>query len=149
MMDDATLKTFVDVVLSFFSETTGERVSMGVPYVKRERAPLLEYTGIIGISGARRGGLYLTASATLLKELSALVSGAEVEDEEGLADAAGEVANMIAGNARRDFGSDFMISVPIVVKGAPEDILLRLRPPVFIIPVTWRTHSAYLAVGIE
>jgi chemotaxis protein CheX len=56
---------------------------------------------------------------------------------------------MIAGNARRDFGSDFMISVPIVVKGAPEDIMLRLRPPVFIIPVTWRTHSAYLAVGIE
>ena len=148
-MHDATLKTFVDVVLGFFLETTGERVAMGVPYVKRERAPLLEYTGIIGISGARRGGLYLTSSAGLLAELSSLVSGVQVDDEEGLADAAGEVANMIAGNARRDFGSDFMISVPIVVKGAPEDILLRLRPPVFIIPVTWRTHYAYLAVGIE
>ena len=148
-MDDATLKTFVDVVLGFFLETTGERVSMGVPYVKRERAPLLEYTGIIGISGARRGGLYLTAPAGLHAELSAHVSGAEPEGEEGLADAAGEVANMIAGNARRDFGSDFMISIPIVVKGAPDDILLRLSPPVFIIPVAWRTHYAYLAVGIE
>jgi chemotaxis protein CheX len=62
---------------------------------------------------------------------------------------AGEVANIIAGNARKDFGSSFMISVPIIVKGTPEDILHRLRPPVFIIPILWRDYSAILGIGIE
>lgn len=148
-MDDATLKTFVDVVLNFFSEITGEEVKMGVPYIRQDRSPLYHYTGIIGISGSRRGGLYFSASAEMLAELGALISGAALSNEDDLADAAGEIANMIAGNARRDFGSDFMISVPIIVRGVPEDIQLRLRPPVFIIPISWRDYTMYLAVGLE
>ena len=44
--------------------------------------------------------------------------------EELLVDLVGEVANTISGNARYVFGKDFMISVPVVIEGAPSSIHL-------------------------
>ena len=70
-------------------------------------------------------------------------------DEQGIIDMAGELSNTIAGNARESFGSRFMISVPIVIKGAAEDIFVQVAPPVYVIPVTWKSHSCYLAIGLE
>ena len=61
----------------------------------------------------------------------------------------GEVANTISGNARRDFGREFVISVPSVVASKNG----RFAPPVsarsFVIPLNWRTHSAKLIVCLE
>ena len=62
---------------------------------------------------------------------------------------AGEIANTVAGNVRENFGSSFMISVPIILKGSPDDVIIRMVPPIFIIPIKWRVFSAYLAVGLE
>ncbi len=61
----------------------------------------------------------------------------------------GELTNTIAGNVRREFGPEFMISAPMVVQGRPEDLRMRLRPPVFVVPIRWRNYDAYLSVGLE
>ena len=47
--------------------------------------------------------------------------------EHNLADMAGEVANTLAGNARVHFGSEFMISVPVIVQGRPSQVILMPR----------------------
>jgi chemotaxis protein CheX len=64
-------------------------------------------------------------------------------------DLVGEVANTISGNARRDFGREFVISVPCVLTGEkrPE---LPVKPGMrsFIIPINWRSHSAKLVVSL-
>jgi chemotaxis protein CheX len=64
-------------------------------------------------------------------------------------DLVGEVANTISGNARRDFGRDFVISVPSVMANEGG----RFRPPghgrPFVIPINWRSHSAKLIVCLE
>jgi chemotaxis protein CheX len=68
---------------------------------------------------------------------------------ENLCDLVGEVANTISGNARRDFGNDFTISVPNVVVGNGQDI----QPPPdcrpMVIPINWRSHSAKLIVCLK
>ena len=150
-MTEQEIRNFISVVTDYFQEVTGEDAQIGVPYIKNEDSVLLDYTGAIGISGVRRGAVYLTAPGSLLRELGGIILGqslADIDDED-LNDLVGEVTNTIAGNMRRSFGSDFMISVPLILQGQVSDIKIQLKPPVFIIPIQWKGHKCYLAIGLE
>jgi chemotaxis protein CheX len=148
-MENTSLSVFIDIVVGLFREVTGESVQMGVPYIKRGESPGYGYTGIIGVSGARKGGLYFTSPAEMLRELAEIMLGQADCDDASLMDLVGELSNMIAGNARQSFGASFMISVPVVLRGSFDDIAIKLNPPVFIIPISWREHRCNLGIGIE
>jgi len=148
-MTEKDLSYFVNTVIQYFKQVDGEEAVMGLPFIKREDPVVLEYTGIIGISGPRRGGIYFTAGKELLVKLTQAILGESESDVETLQDMVGELTNTVAGNVRKYFGSDFMISVPMLIRGQPEDILLKLKPPVFVVPLTWKQQKAYLVVGLE
>lgn len=148
-MNQTELKFFIDVVTSYFGQVTGEAAAMGIPYVKTSEPVVLDYTGLIGISGPRKGGIYFTSGPRLLGELTKVILEVEDPDDETLLDMVGELTNTIAGNVRKSFGADFLISVPILLRGKPDDILMRLKPPVFVIPLNWRREKAFLVVGLE
>jgi chemotaxis protein CheX len=67
---------------------------------------------------------------------------------ETMRDLVGEVANTISGNARRDFGRDFVISVPNVLSGEKPEFPQKPGQRSFIIPINWRSHSAKLIVSL-
>ena len=67
---------------------------------------------------------------------------------ETMRDLVGEVANTISGNARRDFGRDFVISVPSVLSGEKPTFKQKPGQRSFIIPINWRSHSAKLVVSL-
>jgi chemotaxis protein CheX len=148
-MTDSQIKPFIKVVTEYFQNITDTPAEMGLPYIKRSGDEIYDYTGVIGISGSRRGGIYFTAKPQMLQEFGHFILGEEELDDEALYDLVGEMTNTIAGNMREIFGSSFLISVPIVLKGKIEDISMRLKPPVFIIPIVWKGHTAHLAVGLE
>jgi len=148
-MKEEDIKVFIDIVINYFKEITGEETQMGVPFIKKDNLSVLPYTGIIGISGEYKGGIYLSADKELLSGVAGCILGIEEADESACIDMLGEITNTIAGNARSSFGSQFMISVPIVIKGQPEDIFFQLKPPVFVIPIEWREHPCFLAIGLE
>ena len=68
---------------------------------------------------------------------------------ENLADLAGEIGNTLSGNARKSFGSSFMISVPLVVEGRQQVISLPKDVKSYVIPFRWREHDACLVVGVR
>jgi chemotaxis protein CheX len=106
-----------------------------------------EYTGVITIAGKRKGIVYFTASRPMLTVLLMRLGETDMTHE-NMCDLVGEVANQISGNARRDFGSEFMISVPRVVAGqTPQQTPPNVRS--FVIPINWRSHSAQLVVALE
>jgi chemotaxis protein CheX len=148
-MTEAELKAIIGVVTQYFKSVTGEPVSMGMPYMKDDRTAALGYTGVIGISGSRRGGIYFTTGEELLSAFGAFILGEAPTDNDSLYDLVGEMTNTVAGNLREIFGSAFNISVPIVLKGKIDEIVIMLKPPVFIIPIEWRGHACHLAVGLE
>ncbi len=148
-MNENELRVFIDVVIDYFREITGDPVEMGVPHVQEGRATLLDHTGLIGISGAKRGGVMVTAETETLRDLATIIVGDGGLDDEEIVDMVGELTNTIAGNVRRHFGTSFMISVPIIMQGRPDDLRLRLKPPVFVVPIDWRTHRMYLSIGLE
>jgi len=148
-MTEQELKAFISVVVNYFEEVTDSAAEMGVPYVKSGPTVILDHTGVIGISGKRRGGILVTATEEMLRELAEEILGTDEVSTSDVVDMVGEFANTIAGNVRASFGSSFMISVPIILQGRPTDILMKLKPPVFIIPIGWREHHCYLSVGLE
>ena len=148
-MKEAELKTFVEGVMRYFNTITSTPASVGIPYVKSENHRIEEITGIIGLTGRRRGGIFITCPRDMVAEIVTEYLGVADPGLSSIKDLAGEMANTVAGNASLAFGSDFQISVPVVLVGKPEQIDMPARVPTFVIPIEWKNYKAYLAVGIE
>jgi chemotaxis protein CheX len=143
------LETFVEGTTHYFQTAANQPASVGSPYLVNEGTPnIQEYTGVISIAGKRRGIVYFTASRPMLTVLLMRLGETDMTHE-NMCDLVGEVANQISGNARRDFGSEFMISVPRVVTGTPEQTVTPANVRSFVIPINWRSHSAQLVVCLE
>jgi len=149
MMTNVELSTFVEGTTHYFETAANQPASVGSPYLVQQGKPTVqEFTGMISIAGKRRGIVYFTASRPMLTVLLMRMGETELT-EENMADLVGEVANTISGNARRDFGKDFMISVPQVVAGEPEKVATPDNVRSFVIPINWRSHAAQLVVCLE
>lgn len=148
-MKEAELRTFVEGVIRYFSTITSTAAQVGVPYIKPAEHLIEEITGIIGLTGRRKGGIFITCPREMVADIVREYLGKENPDLTAIKDLAGEMANTVAGNAAIAFGSDFQISVPVVLVGRPEQVDLPNRVPTFIIPIEWKKYKAYLAVGIE
>lgn len=148
-MKEQEIKAFIKVITDYFHNVTGVDAKMGIPFIKDSNTQVFDYTGVIGISGSRKGAIYFTANRSLLEQIAFHILGEGDFDEATIYDLVGEMTNVIAGNLRENFGSTFLISVPIIMKGKLEDITVKLKPPVFIIPIEWNGHVSQLAIGLE
>jgi len=149
MMSDTELATFVDGTTHYFETAANQPASVGSPYLVQQGRPTVhEFTGMISIAGKRKGVVYFTAPRPMLTVLLMRMGETELT-EENMADLVGEVANTISGNARRDFGKDFLISVPQVITGDPEKVATPENVRSFVIPINWRSHAAQLVVCLE
>jgi chemotaxis protein CheX len=147
-MTDEEIGVFVDGARRYFERVSRDPAEVETPYLKGEDSVTLDFTGVIGISGRHRGAVYYTASAELLTALLRALG----EPDVGFAnqeDLVGEVANTIAGNARQFFGSEFLISVPVVLWGRPEKISFPRHLKSFVIPILWRGFRSYLLICLE
>jgi chemotaxis protein CheX len=148
-MSQETLQVFIDGVVRYFQHTNDKNVKVGTPYLVENNNPAAyDVTGIIGISGPYRGCVYFTAPRILLKHL--LLSIGELDtSNEHIFDLVGEVANTISGNARSRFGHEFMISVPVMIEGAPNQIHLPTQMRSYVIPVYWKAYHAAVVICLE
>jgi len=103
---------------------------------------------MISITGKREGVVYFTAPKAMLTVLLMKMQESDFSHET-MRDLVGEVANTISGNARKDFGRDFVISVPSVLSGEKPEIPNAKGTRSFVIPINWRSHSAKLIVALK
>jgi chemotaxis protein CheX len=149
MLQEQELKTFVEGTTNYFEVAAQQPASVGSPYLATDGPPAThEYTGVITISGKREGVVYFTAPKAMLTVLLMKMQENDFSHE-NMRDLVGEVANTISGNARRDFGSDFVISVPSVVAGERSEMQVPPGMRSFVIPINWRSHSAKLIVALR
>jgi chemotaxis protein CheX len=120
MIDPNYIKPFVVAAKNVFETMIDVPFSLGKPSLKKGRnVPPHEISSIIGVSGSVCGSVVISLTHEIAFQLvSALVGDEVTELDEDCIDAIGEIANMIAGNAKTDFpSSDNSISVPSVVVG--------------------------------
>lgn len=148
-MQEENLKVFIEGAINFFKHASKEQVKIGSPYLMSNTEPKIsDYTGAIAITGPQKGTVYFTAPKILLTHL--LMSLGENETTpENILDLVGEVANTISGNARTNFGSEFMISVPTKMKGLQNSIPLPNDSRSFVIPIYWKSYNAAVVVCIK
>ena len=148
-MNETDLHFFIDSTVNYFEEVTSESAVTGIPYLKGKEPVVLDYSGIIGISGKRKGCVYITTTRDMLEELANIILGNQEAAVETVKDLTGEIANTISGNVREAYGSSFMISVPVVVEGRAKDIRLPEHVQAFVIPITWKDFKSFLVVCLE
>ncbi len=148
-MDEQQLQVFIDGAVRYFDTVSDTGAEVGSPYLVEGRFPkALEFSGLIGISGKSKGVVYFTASKALLVHVLAALGEPDM-GAENLSDMVGEIANTLSGNARKQFGKDFMISVPVVVTGDSANIKIPEGIKSYAIPINWRGHEAFLIISIE
>jgi chemotaxis protein CheX len=137
-------------VKNYFRVLTDIDSEISVPYLKdSDLLDLKEFTGMIGISGNRKGYVYFSANKGLFEDLINIFIGIDDPVAEDVLDMAGEISNVIAGNIRANLGTNFMISVPLVFEGRPEDLKFPKDTQVYVIPIIWKSHDACVVVAIQ
>src|SRR5579863_3405689 len=148
MLREEELKTFVEGTTNYFEVAAQQPATIGSPYLMEGAPSVHDYTGVISISGKREGVVYFTAPRAMLTVLLMKMQENDFSHE-NMRDLVGEVANTISGNARRDFGNEFVISVPSVLAGERAELPLVPGARSFVIPINWRSHSAKLVVSLK
>lgn len=149
MLEEQDIRAFVYGTTNYFEVAAQQAASVGSPFLVTQGAPEIhDYTGVISVSGRRSGIVYFSAPRGMLTVLLMKMNESNVTHE-NLRDLVGEVANTISGNVRRDFGKDFVISVPTVVTGNSEPIALPPDCRPVVIPINWRSHAAKLVVCLN
>jgi chemotaxis protein CheX len=147
-MDDQDIEVFITGVRRYFESLRADsRVVIEPPFIKDQERPLLEYTGIIGISGKSHGAVCFTANGRMLENILGLLN--ESPSREMLCDLVGEIANTLSGNAREEFGRDFLISVPVVATERDFSFHFPADGRNYVIPIIWQTQKAYLLVCLS
>jgi chemotaxis protein CheX len=148
-MDDKDIQVFITGVRRYFESLKADSgVVIEPPFIKDEERPLLEYTGIIEISGKAHGAVCFTANGLMLKNILAFLNGSP-GSKEILCDLVGEIANTLSGNAREEFGRDFLISVPVVATANDSTFPFPEDGRNYVIPIIWQSERAYLLVCLS
>jgi chemotaxis protein CheX len=148
-MNDQNIRIFITMARRYF-EALEPKPTLVIepPFLRDELGPLLEYTGIIPISGRCEGAVCFTANGGMLETILSLLKD-DRRDDAAKRDLVGEIANTLSGNAREEFGSDFRISVPTVIVGPRLSADLRTGGRNYAIPLNWRCETAYLLVSLK
>lgn len=142
------LGVFLSSINAFFTQIDDTRVSIDTPYLNNNKSAIgYDYSGIIKISGPLTGCVYVSSSSNMLREIIR-VMGEPDSSITMMKDLLGEMANTISGNARTEFGADFIISPPNIIDGIPSTSYLPSDRHSYITPFRWRGYSAVIGICI-
>lgn len=146
---DKNVKVFINCIRHYFETVAaGTELAIEPPFLKGpDDRVILSYTGIIGISGDHKGAIFVSCPPSLLDDLLMRIGEPEPSVELRL-DITGELANTISGNLRREFGPNFLISVPVVIRDASE-VKFPKSAKNLVLPLHWNGHKGFVIISLE
>jgi chemotaxis protein CheX len=120
------------------------------PALKNEPNPSYDVSGIIGFSGDVTGSVVVSFhESTALNIVEAFCCEKLDVNSEDFVDAIGELCNMIAGNAKKDFGLNASISIPSVIIGLGHHVARLRDVPCIVIPCNSAAGEFAVEVNIK
>ena len=150
-MDASLINPFVLAVQKVFQTVAFTEVRVGKPYIKTDGPCSADVSGVIGLSGDAIGCAVLSFPTAVACRAASSFAGVEIGvDHPEFADAIGELANRVAGNAKSDLrGLCCGISLPTVVIG-PEHVVSQLRmAPRLVVPCKTVLGDFFLEVALR
>ena len=148
-INEQEIQVFVDAVNHYFLQITGEKAEIRSAFLAHGDMlpPTYDFTGLITVSGKYRGCIYFSASRSMLSHLLSAMNEPQRNDA-FLLDAVGEIANTLAGNARKHFGESMQISVPITMQGASQHLQAMVRARPYVVLIKWKHYEASVIVDV-
>ena len=146
-LSESELRLFVDSVRRYFDTTTAQTPQITSAFLGTAPVPSHQFTGTVQFSGSYHGQVLVSMPSPLLRELLVLQHATDFSDA-NLLDAVGEIANTLAGNARKALGEGLKISVPTTRQGSADlHPTVRLHP--YAITLRWNHQPALVLVDME
>jgi chemotaxis protein CheX len=144
------INPFLSAAVSVFNTMLGITLTREEPFVKKTTLPNHEVSGVIGLSGNAKGMVVLSLCREAAISATAVMTGERpVEINADVADAVGELTNMIAGAAKAQLEHLKMsVSLPSVVTGKAHCIEFPKNTMPICIPFECQWGSVAVEVGI-
>ncbi|MFP4012700.1 MAG: chemotaxis protein CheX [Chitinispirillaceae bacterium] len=149
-MNVAYINPFINSTVTCFKTMIFTDAVPGNPQLKKEHNPKYDISGVIGLSGDAQGAISLCFPKQSAMDIVSSMIGAKItEIGPDLSDAVGEIANIIAGYAKRDLsGLNLSISLPNVIIG--NHVLARQSgTPTIIVPFSCPLGSFAMEVSLK
>ncbi len=150
-MDVTFVNAFVGSVRNVVQTMCSMDVTFGKPFLKTDNEPRSDVSGVIGFSGDATGSLVLDLSFDVATKMATAFAGVDITPEHAdFADAVGELCNMIAGNAKKEFGEhmNVSISLPNVITGRNHTVLASRTTKHIVIPCRCPAGTFHVEVGM-
>lgn len=149
-MNVTLINPFINATINVLETMAFVTVSAGKPYLKKDNVAVGDVTGIIGLTGVANGTISVTfEEKCILNVVSNMFGETMTELNHEIADAVGELTNMISGQARRELeeaGKVFKAAIPSVVTGRNHSITHHTDGPKIAIPFS--TGNGYFTIEV-
>lgn len=150
-MDVKFINPFIQSVVRVFETMVHVKMKVGKPYLKTDSPPTADVSGIIGFSGDAAGAVVISFNNEVACRAASNFAGVAIDTAHpDFADAIGELANMVAGNAKKEFTDlNIKISLPSVVIGKQFVVSNSKTTPRVIIPCECELGNVNVEVAME
>ncbi|WP_022664729.1 chemotaxis protein CheX [Desulfospira joergensenii] len=137
-MDVKLVNPFINATINVLETMAFVRVTAGKPYVKTDNQAVGDVSGVLGLTGVANGTISVTFEENCILTIVSKMFGETMDSlNHEIADAVGELTNMISGQARReleDIGKVFKAAIPSVITGHNHSITHYSDGPKIAIP---------------
>ncbi len=137
-MDAKLINPFINATCHVLETMAFVKVNPGKPYLKKNNVAKGDVTGIIGLTGVANGTISVTFQEKCILSIVSNMLGEKMELLNGdIADAVGELTNMVSGQARKELeelGKTFSAAIPSVIMGRNHSIAHYTNGPRIAIP---------------
>ena len=144
------INPFLTSTASVFSQMLGVEIRREPPFLRNEFSPQFDVTGIVGLTGNATG----TVAVSLPREMAIAVTEVLTGEVHGsvnpqVADAVGELTNMIAGAAKSQLEAlQLTLGLPTVIIGRSTCIAFPSKTSPISIPFDSRLGCFTVEVGL-
>jgi len=139
-MDAKIVNPFIDATLHVLETMASTRAKARKPYMKKDQVARGDVSGVIGLTGGAMGMVSVSFTEKSILAIVSNMFGEEMkmkELNEEIKDAAGEISNMISGQARQrleELGISLQAAIPTVIMGKNHTITHINKHPIIAIP---------------
>ncbi|MBF0099380.1 MAG: chemotaxis protein CheX [Desulfobacterales bacterium] len=152
-MDAKMINPFINATTHVLQTMAFVTSKAGKPYLKQDDVARGDVTGVIGITGETNGTIAVTFDEGSILKIVSNMFGEEMKElNHEIADAVGELTNMISGQARRELetmGKIFEAAIPSVITGKNHAITHYTDGPKIAIPFTTEGGNFTIEVCME
>lgn len=144
------INPFINATINVLETMAFVTVSAGKPYLKKDNVAVGDVSGVLGLTGVANGTIAVTFEEKCILTIVSNMFGETMDTlNHEIADAVGELTNMISGQARRELeevGKVFKAAIPSVVTGRNHSIIHYSDGPKIAIP--FRTEGGEFTIEV-